>query len=138
MRKTVNTQWLGDMKFDSFVDGHHILVDVPSESGENTAGPKPKTLLLTALAGCTGMDVVSLLKKMKVDIDSFTIEVTADETEEHPKHYSRMHIIYRFTGKDLPIDKIEKVIGLSQERYCGVSFMFRKAMEITHEIIIQE
>jgi len=137
MQQTVNTQWLGDMKFDSIVNGHHVIIDALPEGGGSDSGPRPKTLLLTALAGCTGMDVVSILKKMRVEVEKFNVEVRADMTEEHPKHFTHMHIIYRFIGKDLPIDKLEKAIELSQERYCGVSFMFRKAMEITHEIVIE-
>jgi putative redox protein len=137
MKQTVNTQWLGDMKFDSNVNGHHVIIDAMPEGGGSDSGPRPKTLMLTAVAGCTGMDVVSILKKMRVEIEKFNVEVVADMTEEHPKHFTHMHIIYRFSGKDLPMDKLEKAIELSQERYCGVSFMYRKAMEITHEIVIE-
>jgi putative redox protein len=136
MKKIVNTQWLGDMKFDSEVNGHHIIIDALPEAGGSDSGPRPKTLMLTALAGCTGMDVVSILKKMRVEVDRFNVEVLAEETEEHPKHFAQMHIIYRFAGKDLPMDKLEKAVELSQERYCGVSFMYRKAMEVTHEIVV--
>jgi putative redox protein len=137
MKHVVNTEWLGDMKFDSLVNGHHVIVDAMPEGGGHDTGPRPKTLLLTALAGCTGMDVVSILKKMRVEVERFHVEVAAEMTEEHPRHYTHMHIIYRFAGKDLPLDKLEKAIELSQERYCGVSFMFRKAMEITHEIVVE-
>jgi putative redox protein len=137
MKKTVNTKWLGDMKFDSEVNGHHVIIDALPESGGSDSGPRPKALMLTALAGCTGMDVVSILKKMRVEVERFNVEVSAEETEEHPKHFTQMHIIYRFAGKDLPLDKLEKAIELSQERYCGVSFMYRKAMEVTHEIVIE-
>jgi putative redox protein len=137
MKQIVNTEWLGDMKFDSIVNGHHVIIDAMPEGGGSDSGPRPKTLLLTALAGCTAMDVVSILKKMRVEVEKFNVEVQADMTEEHPKHYTHMHIIYRFKGKDLPVDKLEKAIDLSQERYCGVSFMYRKAMEVTHEIVIE-
>lgn len=137
MTLKVDTQWISDMKFDSVVNGHHITLDALPASGGNDEGPRPKALLLSAVAGCTGMDVVSILKKMRVEVERFTIEVTAEETEEHPKHYSSMHILYRFKGNDLPLDKLEKAVELSQERYCGVSFMFRKAMSITHEIVVE-
>jgi putative redox protein len=137
MTQKVNTQWINDMKFDSVVNGHHVIIDALPASGGNDEGPRPKALMLTALAGCTGMDVVSILKKMRVEIEGFDVEVSAEETEEHPKHFTSMHIIYRFKGKDLPMDKLEKAVELSQERYCGVSFMFRKAMEISHEIVVE-
>jgi len=137
MKKVVNTQWKSDMKFDSLVDGHHVTIDASPESGGTNEGPRPKALMLTALAGCTGMDVVSILKKMRVEVERFNIEVSAEETEEHPKHFTHMHIVYRFGGKDLPLDKLQKAVELSQDRYCGVSFMYRKAMEVTHEIVIE-
>jgi putative redox protein len=90
--------------------------------------------MAVALAGCTGMDVVSVLKKMRVDYERFTVRVEGELTEEHPKHYISMHIIYEFKGNDLPLDKLQKAIDLSQERYCGVSASYRKAMKLTHEI----
>jgi putative redox protein len=138
MKQSVNTQWLGNMKFDSLVNGHHITLDALPEGGGSDSGPRPKTLMLTALAGCTGMDVVSILKKMRVEVEKFNVEVIADMTDEHPKHFTHMHIIYRFAGNDLPMDKLEKAIDLSQERYCGVSFMYRKAMKVTHEIVVEK
>lgn len=137
MKKTVNTKWIKDMQFDSEVNGHHITIDALPEVGGGDAGPRPKMLMLTALAGCTGMDVVSILQKMRVEVGSLNIDVSAEETEEHPKHFSSMHIIYRFGGKDLPMDKLQKAVELSQDRYCGVSFMYKKAMEVTFEIVVE-
>ena len=138
MKQKVTTNWLGDMKFDSEVNGHHIIIDALPEAGGHDSGPRPKALMLTALAGCTGMDVVSILKKMHVEVKRFNVEVVADGTDEHPRHFTHMHIIYRFAGIDLPMDKLQKAVELSQDRYCGVSFMYRKAMEVTHEIVIEE
>jgi putative redox protein len=82
--------------------------------------------------------VVAILKKMRVDFDSLNVIVEGDLTEEHPKHFSKMHVIYEFTGKDLPVDKLQKAIDLSTEKYCGVSAVYRKAMELTSEIRILE
>jgi len=86
------------------------------------------------------MDVVSILRKMRVEFDSFQTHVDADVTEEHPKHYNKMHVIYEFTGKDLEKNrkKIEKAVNLSEERYCGVSFSYKQTMEITNEIVLIE
>jgi putative redox protein len=89
---------------------------------------------MVALGGCTGMDVVSILKKMRVKFDSFSVRIEGELTDEHPKYYTHMHIIYEFRGKDLPLDKLQKAVDLSQERYCGVSVSYRKAMILTHEI----
>lgn len=136
MEYKVTTEWKGDMTFDAVVNGHHLIMDATAEAGGNDQGPRPKNLLLASVAGCTGMDVVSILKKMRVEFSNFNLHVSADSTEEHPKHYTKMHIVYEFTGKDLPLEKLQKAIDLSQERYCGVSYMFRKAMEISTEIKI--
>lgn len=122
------------MKFDTEVNGHHFFMDQGGEKGENS-GPRPKPLQLAALAGCTGMDVVSILGKMRQEIEYFNVVVEGDTEEEHPNAFIKMHIIYEFKGKDLEMDKIEKAISLSMERYCGVSAVYRKAgIEMTHEV----
>jgi putative redox protein len=136
MKHIVNTAWAGKMKFDTEVNGHHIILDAAEDVGGENAGPRPKALMLSALAGCTGMDVVSILKKMKVEPEYFNIKIEADLTEEHPKVYSKVHIIYEFKGKDLEIEKLQKAIELSQEKYCGVSAMYKKAMDVSYEIVI--
>lgn len=122
------------MSFDAVVNGHHIVLDAVTAVGGKDQGPRPKPLILVALAGCTGMDVVSILEKMRVKPESLNIEVEGELTEEHPRYYHKLHIIYHFTGQDLPLDKLEKAIQLSQERYCGVTAMLQKAAVITHEI----
>jgi len=122
------------MAFEAAVDGFKLMIDAKKEHGGSGTGPRPKPLSMVALAGCTGMDVVSILGKMRVDLEDFSITVEGELTEEHPKLFTRMHIIYQFKGKDLPTDKLQKAIDLSLERYCGVSATYRKAMEITHEI----
>jgi putative redox protein len=132
----VKTTWNENMEFDSILNGHHIILDANSEVGGGDKGPRPKGLLLTALTGCTGMDVVSILKKMKVQDYKFWMEADADQTTEHPKHYSKIYLNYNFEGKDLPIEKIKKAVALSEESYCGVSFMLKKAAELETKIIV--
>jgi putative redox protein len=109
----------------------------PQVGGENL-GPRPKPLMLAALGGCTGMDVISILGKMRVEVDSFNVVVEGELTEEHPKYFTKMHVIYEFTGKNLPLDKLKKAVELSEERYCGVSATLKKAVELTTEIKITE
>ncbi len=138
MKSSVNGKWLGNMAFEAEVSGHKLIMDASKEGNGEDLGPRPKELMMAALLGCTGMDVVSILKKMRVEYDSLDIRIESDVTEEHPKHYSAMHIIYSFRGPDLPLDKIEKAIEMSQEKYCGVSAVYKKAMPITHEIRINE
>ena len=138
MKHIVKTAWKGNMQFESEVNGHKIIIDTPTEMGGDDQGPRPKPLMLLALAGCTGIDVVAMLKKMRVEIESFDVDVEAELTEEPPTYYTRMHVVYAFTGKDLPLDKLEKAIELSREKYCGVSYMYKKAgMELTYEIRVE-
>lgn len=135
---TVNVNWTGDMAFDAEVNGFNIKIDAAEKVGGKNGGPRPKPLILVALGGCTGMDVVSILKKMRVEPDYFNVEVSGELTDEHPKYYYKLHIRYIFRGKDLPMAKLEKAVNLSQDRYCGVSEMLKKAAEITHEIVVEE
>jgi putative redox protein len=136
MKHTVDTAWQGDMKFDAVVSGHHVIMDALPVVGGNDEGARPKELMLASLAGCTGMDVVSILKKMRVELQYFNIRVEAEMTEEHPKHYTSMHIIYEFKGEGLEPEKLQKAVNLSQEQYCVVSAAYRKSMENTHEIVL--
>ena len=131
---SILTEWKGDMSFEADVNGHKVMMDASKEVGGHNLGSSPKKLMLVALSGCTGMDVVSILKKMHVDIEKCTIEVQGDVADEHPKRYTKMHVIYNFTGKNLPLDKLQKAIRLSEEAYCGVEALYRMAIEVTSEI----
>ena len=137
-KHTINTKWISDMAFEADVDGHKIMMDSSPESGGHDAGSSPKKLMLVALSGCTGMDVVSVLKKMRVEIDGCSIEVQGNVAEEHPKRYTKMHVIYTFTGKNLPMDKLQKAVNMSEETYCGVEALYKMAIEVTSEIKIIE
>ncbi len=134
----ITTTWLDKMAFEANVNGHQITIDADEKVGGSNQGPRPKPFMQLALAGCTAMDVISILSKMRVELDDFKVHVDGELTEEHPKHYKSMHITYEFTGKNLSIEKLEKAVDLSQDRYCGVSHSFKQVMEITHEIIINE
>lgn len=134
VKHTINTTWKGGLAFEANVNGHKIMMDAPESGGGQNSGPGPKSLQLVALSGCTGMDVVSILQKMRVNFSKVDIEVQGDVTDENPKHYYKMHVIYTFTGKDLPLDKIEKAVKMSEETYCGVGALYRKAIEVTSEI----
>jgi putative redox protein len=136
MKDTVNLKWINNLAFETIVNGHKIFIDAKPEVGGTDKGPRPKPLMMVALAGCTGIDVVSLLKKMRIEVEEFNVRVEGDITEEHPKHFTGMHIIYEFKGSDLPVDKLERAIELSQNKYCGVSETYRKAMKLTYEIMI--
>jgi len=122
------------MSFASEINGHKIVVDAKEEFGGQDKGPRPKALMMLALAGCTGMDVVSILEKMRVSFDDFNVRIESELNDEHPKFYKKMHIIYEFKGKNLDLEKLKKAVEMSQEKYCGVSANYKKAMDVTYEI----
>ena len=136
MSKGTKLKWLGGMAFDAELNDHHFTIDADERVGGTDKGPRPKGLLLSGLAGCTGMDVVSILKKMKVTEYELELNASADSTEEHPKYYHTIYLDYIFTGKDLPVGKIKKAVNLSETRYCGVSEMLRKSSKIITRIIL--
>ena len=138
MASAVSTNWVKDSLFDAELSGHHLLMDLDTKAGGEDKGPRPKPLILAALSGCSGMDVVSILGKMRVPVDKCDVHVEANMTDEHPKLYDKMHVIYEFTGKNLPPEKLEKAVRMSEETYCGVGALYRKAIELTSEIIIKE
>ncbi len=129
----MNTVWKEKMAFDSQLGNHTVRMDTTPEMGDDS-GPSPKQLVLAGLAGCTGMDVVSLLKKMRVNYTGFEIDIEADLTEEHPIVFSEIRMKYLVFGKDIDHSKVEKAINLSQERYCGVSAMLKKNSPINYSI----
>jgi len=115
---------------------HWITMDGPEDFGGSNAGIRPKELMLLALGGCTGSDVVSILQKKRIDVRSFEINITAEMTDDHPKVYSSMNIEYVFKGKGIKDSDVERAIELSQTKYCGVTKMYEKAMEITHSFTL--
>lgn len=125
-----------DLSFGVELQGHEFVVDADAAVGGKDRGPRPKALLLAGLAGCTGMDVASILGKMKMLYDSFAVEVDAHQTDEHPKVYDGISLRYIFTGSDLDEKKIEKAVTLSQDKYCGVTAMLSKTAKIDYEIVL--
>jgi putative redox protein len=124
------------MAFEADVNGFKIMIDADPAFGGANKGPRPKPLTLVSLAGCTGMDVISILKKMKVEPDYFNVAVEGDMTDEHPKYYHKIHVIYELKGKEIDIEKVEKAVNLSRDRYCGVYALLRQGAEISYEIRI--
>jgi putative redox protein len=138
MKDSIQLDWLSDMAFETEVNGHKIYLDAGEKVGGKNLGPRPKAFMMVALAGCTGMDVVSILKKMRVTYEALSIKIEGDLTEEHPKKFSEMKVIYSFKGKDLPLEKIQKAVDLSKERYCGVSANYKDSFPVSHEVRIEE
>ncbi len=136
MKQKSIVTFIDKMAFDVELNGHHFTIDAGAKAGGEDNGPRPKGLLLSALGGCMGMDVVSILRKMKVTEYELNIEVSGELTDEHPKIYHTITVEFKFAGDDLPVSKIQKAVKLSEIRYCGVSDMLRKAAEIKIKIYI--
>lgn len=128
--------WKEGMHFEVDAPGGFLQIDAAEEAGGKGKGNRPKALMLVALAGCTGIDVRSLLNKMRVETNYFAIKVSAELSEEHPKYYTSTHLTYIFKGEDLDEEKIKKAIHLSFSKYCGVIYMFKQFSEITWELNI--
>ena len=136
MKEKINVKWKDGMSFEADIDGYKISIDSDPEFGGKSKGPKPKPLMMVALAGCTGMDLVSLMNKMRVKYDSLNVIVEGDLTEEHPKHFIKMKVIYEISGKEIDLKKVEKAVAMSKDKYCGVSYSYKKVMEMEYEIKI--
>ena len=123
------------MHFVSDIDNFKIKVDAETAFGGNAKGNQPKPLMLAALGGCTAMDVVSLLNKMRMPFDSLQVEVAAELTDEHPKVYQNVKVTYLIKGENVDHEKVEKSVQLSQDKYCGVIAMFKAFTNVTYEIV---
>tara|TARA_R110002072_G_scaffold29809_5_gene93747 strand:- start:1643 stop:2068 length:426 start_codon:yes stop_codon:yes gene_type:complete len=136
---TVTTVWKQNMLFESDnPSGNKVLIDTSPEHGGENKGLGPKALMLSSLAGCSGLDVVSLLKKMRAEVDDFKMVVHGELTEEHPKYYHKVAVEYHFYGSDLQEDKINKAVKLSIDQYCGVMEMFRQFAKVTTDVYLHE
>lgn len=135
MSNKITTVWKGGMKFESDnPSGKTVMMDTDVEGSDERFGLSPKAMMLSSLAGCSGLDVVSILDKMKVDGYDLKMDVEGELTDEHPKYYHTVTLDYHFTGKDLKEAKIKKAVDLSIEKYCGVMEMFRRFAKINTNI----
>lgn len=134
MTHEIETQWMGKMQFNALVNGHTIVMDAPERAGGEDNGPIPKPFVLTALSGCTGMDVVALLRKAGKEVSGFEIRVSGEISKQVPIVYTAIHLSYDFTG---PLENREAVLQAvtdSQEKLCGVSNMLKRIMPVTWEV----
>jgi len=134
MTNKVITKWSKGMKFQTIGPNGSSLTLGSSSEGDNQKVASPKALMLSSLAVCSGLDVVSILEKMKVELNDFTIKTIGSLTQEHPKYYNKVSIEYHFSGEQLDKEKIKKAVNLSVTKYCGVMEMFRSFAEISTEI----
>lgn len=134
----IETQWMGKMQFNALVNGHTVVMDAPSRVGGEDNGPIPKPFILTALSGCTGMDVVALLRKAGLAPYDFSMKVTGELSKQQPLEYVAIHIVYDINGRPEDQQPTLQAITDSQEKICGVSHMLKKALPVTWEIIYNQ
>ena len=134
-KEIVKTDWIEGMHFVSDIDNYKIKLDAEADFGGKAKGNRPKPLMLAALGGCTAMDVVSLLNKMRMPFESLQVEVAAELTDEHPKVYQNVKVTYLIKGGNVDHEKVEKSVQLSQDKYCGVIAMFKAFTNVTYEIV---
>ena len=131
MSHKVTTTWKGNLQFESDnPNGKTVLMDTTPEHGGNNSGLSPKAMMLSSLAGCSGLDVISILDKMKVKLKDFRIDINAELTDEHPKYYHIVTVDYHFYGENLNEAKLQRAVDLSVEKYCGVMEMFRQFADV--------
>ena len=131
----IETQWMGKMQFNTLVNGHTIIMDAPERAGGEDNGPIPKPFILTALSGCTGMDIVSILRKAQTEVNDFDIRVSGQLSKQQPIEYISIHVTYEFRGEEKFKEAALNAVTLSQEKYCGVSHMLKKAVPITWDVL---
>lgn len=136
MADKIVTHWQGELTFESDnPSGKSVIMDTSIEGQKERKGLSPKAMMLSSLAGCTALDVISTLDKMKEHIDDFKVEVSGELTEEHPRYYHAVEVDYHFYGSDLNKKKCERAVDLSVEKYCGVMEMFRRFADVKTNII---
>ena len=124
-----STTWKHDHAFESKLELNVFQID-----GNRKEGPNPKALLLSAIAACSGIDVVDILEKMRVSFSDLTIDVETEQTDEHPRVFKDIWVTYKIKTGEENEDKVKKAIELSLDKYCGVSAMLRKNSPINYKL----
>lgn len=135
MKHEIETQWMGKMQFNALVNGHTVIMDAPERVGGEDQGPIPKPFVLTALSGCTGMDVIALLRKQGIELKDLNLKVSGEISKQAPIEYISAHIVYEMSGNTNDEQAAKDVVMYSQEKVCGVSNMLKKIMPVTWQII---
>lgn len=135
MKHEIESQWMGKMQFNALVNGHTIIMDAPERVGGDDNGPIPKPFVLTALSGCTGMDVIALLRKQGIQLEDFNLKVSGEISKQQPIEYVAANVIYEMKGKDENQQAALDAVTTSQEKICGVSSMLKKIMPVTWQVI---
>ena len=135
MKHEIESQWMGKMQFNALVNGHTIIMDAPERVGGEDNGPIPKPFVLTALSGCTGMDVIALLRKQGKELTELNLKVSGEISKQQPIEYVSANIVYEMKGNAEDEQAAYDAVTTSQEKICGVSHMLKKIMPVTWQII---
>ena len=135
MTHQIETQWMGKMPFNALVDGHTVIMDAPERVGGEDSGPIPKPFILSALSGCTGMDVVALLRKAGKVLSDLNIKVTGEISKQPPIEYVAVNVVYDMKGSPEDEQAALSVVTQSQEKICGISHMLKKIMPVTWQVV---
>lgn len=132
-------KWLDNMSFVGESDsGHSVVMDGPPDDGGRNMGVRPMEMVLLGMGGCTAFDVIHILKKARQDVVDCRIELEAERAETVPKVFTNIHLKYFVIGNDLDEKKVARAVSMTADKYCSVSIMLSKSVNITHETIIQE
>ncbi|HEY1872015.1 MAG TPA: OsmC family protein [Chitinophagaceae bacterium] len=135
MKHEIETTWIGKMQFNALVNGHTIIMDAPERIGGEDRGPIPKPFVLTALSGCTGMDVVALLRKAGKQLQDLNLKVSGEVSKQPPIEYTSVHLVYEMKGDAENEQAALDAVMQSQEKICGVSHMLKKIIPVTWQVI---
>ena len=135
MKHEIETEWKGKMQFDALVNGHTIIMDAPERVGGENKGSIPKPFVLAALSGCTGMDVVGLLRKQGIELKHFNVKVSGELSKQAPMEYVSINLVYEIEANDENEAAVLNAIFDSQYKYCGVSNMLKKIMPVTWQVV---
>ncbi|NBC13404.1 MAG: OsmC family protein [Gammaproteobacteria bacterium] len=118
--------------------GHAVVMDGPPEAGGRNLGVRPMEMLLLGLGGCTELDVLLILRRGRAEVTDCVVEITAERAAADPKVFTRIHVHFIVTGRDLKPKQVERAIALSAEKYCSASIMLGAAAEVTHDFEIRD
>ena len=118
--------------------GHRVVMDGPPELGGRNKGTRPMEMLLIGLGGCSAFDVVHMLRKARIDMTGCEVEIEAERAPDVPRVFTRIHMHFMVSGKNIPESKVRRAVQLSAEKYCSAALMFSKVARVTHDYEIIE
>lgn len=135
----VDVNWSGGMAFEGHSDSDHkVMMDAGEAVGGMNRGARPMEMLLLGLGGCTSIDVMLMLNKSKQDVTDCRVEIEAERADDTPAVFTKIHVHFVVSGRNIKANRVERAIKLSADKYCSASVMLGKTAEITHDFEIVE